>query len=251
MLEDVYKTYRELADEIEWKKFDQNDLFFNYLKYKDGNNVLAEKFYAALMCRYWGYTGRLYSKCNKNVPFEECYDVLVDTINYLLDKQVWNNPESSLYKDPKGPEKAFHFVLKRQLSILLSRKTTDKRKGEFKALSIDDIHEKYDDAADGLFELVPTTSESSFELYEYINSRSNLFEKIVLDLICFSDWASLQSIVIKLKKLGDGDFMEYRDKYNITESEYKDFENKIRSLTNKDLLIEIKKLLYLMRDDWK
>ena len=52
MLEEVYSSYRTLADEINWKKYDQNELFFNYLKYKDSDKDLAEKFYAAILCRY-------------------------------------------------------------------------------------------------------------------------------------------------------------------------------------------------------
>ena len=249
MLEDVYHTYRKLADSINWKKYDKNDLFFNYLKYKDSDKDLAEKFYAAIICRYWGYTGIIYTKCNKNVPFEECYDILIDTINYLLEKQVWNNSESSLYNDPKAPEKAFHFVIKRQLSVVLARKTAEKRKSDFKTLSIDDIHEKYNDSAEGLFNLA--TSEENTYLYDYINSQNSLLDKIILDLVCFSDWRSLNTIAAKLKALDNTRFTYYYENYFCSKDEYDNLLTTLNSMSIRELLFEVKKCLYLIRNDWK
>ena len=118
MLEEVYKNYRQLADEVNWKKYNQNDLFFEYIKHE--NDSLKDKFYAGIVCRYWGLSGRIYQQCNRHVPFEQCYDILIDAINYVLEKRVWENPESSLYEDPTGPDKAFHIALRRQRGILLS-----------------------------------------------------------------------------------------------------------------------------------
>ena len=57
MLEDVYKSFRSKADEVNWKNYNQNELFYEYIKHE--NDHLAEHFYAGIVCRYWGYTGRL------------------------------------------------------------------------------------------------------------------------------------------------------------------------------------------------
>jgi len=200
------------------------------------------------MCRYWGYTGILYTKCNKNIPFEECYDILIDTINYLLDKHVWDNPESSLYNDPKGPEKAFHFVLKRQLNVLLMKKNSDKQKASFKALSIDDIHDKYQDAADGLFNL--SSSESNINLHEYINNMPSLFEKVILDMICFSQWKTLTSIANRIKYITLDNFNYYHENYQCSENDYKQLLETLSKMTQKEILIEIKKRLFLLKNDW-
>ena len=86
MLEEVYSSYKKLADEINWKSYDPNDLFFEYIKHE--NSLLRDNFYAGIVCRYWGYTGRIYLQCNKHLPFEQCYDILIDTINYVLEKRV-------------------------------------------------------------------------------------------------------------------------------------------------------------------
>lgn len=251
MLENVYASYRSLADEINWKQYDQNELFFNYLKYKDSDKDLAEKFYSAILCRYWGYTGRLYLKCAKNITFEECYDVLIDTINYLLEKQVWNNPESSLYQDPKGPEKAFHLVLKRQLSLIMAKKTADKRKSEFKSLSIDEIHEKYSDSAEGLFNVINTEENSeNIILIDYIRSRP-ISDIIILDKVCFSNWTSFRSIITDLKSLDEDNFNYYANKYNINLEDYNKITADFKTSSNKKIHREIKKVLYLTGKDWK
>jgi hypothetical protein len=50
LLEEVYSSYKKLADEINWKEYDPNELFFEYIK--NENNELGEKFYAGIVCRY-------------------------------------------------------------------------------------------------------------------------------------------------------------------------------------------------------
>lgn len=247
MLEEVYKSYRALADEINWKSYDQNELFFEYLKHK--NEPIKDNFYAGIICRYWGYTGKLYLKVKKNIPFEECYDVLIDTINYLLEKHVWDNPESSLYKDPKGPEKAFHFVLKRQLSLLLASKNASKRKSNFNTLSIDELHEKYSDSSDGLFNLVD--SEQHYDLYDYIKTLPTSFDRVVVDIICFSQWSSINNIATKLKKIGPENFQYYNSLYEISEPDFNSALKYIEDISVKNLTKEVKKLLYTLKSDWK
>lgn len=246
MLEEVYDSYRSLADEIEWTKYNQNDLFFEYINHEDDD--LKEKFYAGIVCRYWGYTGKMYLQCNKHVPFEQCYDVLIDTINYVLDKRVWLNPESSLYGDKTAPDKAFHMVLKRQRSILLSNLTAFKRKTNFNTLSIDEIHEKYSDAAEGLFEIY-STSEHEWELVDFIKNHDPL-EIIILDRICFGEWRTLKNIVKLIKNLDESYSEYYNISYGISPENYTKIITKIGEAKDSRLLSEIKKLLYVLRKDY-
>lgn len=247
MLEEVYDSYRNLADEIEWKKYSQNELFFEYIKHE--NDELADNFYAGIVCRYWGYTGKIFLQCNKHVPFEQCYDILIDTINYVLDKRVWENPDSSLYNDKTGPDKAFHMVLKRQRSILLSNLTAYKRKTNFNTLSIDEIHEKYADAAEGLFEIY-ATSEREWELIDYIRLRGDPLEIIILDKICFAEWKTLKNIVKLIKNLDKNLGEYYNINYGISIENYNKVITKIQEISDSRLLFEIKKLLYILKKEY-
>ena len=246
LLEDIYNSYRILADEVNWKDYNSNDLFFEYIKHE--NDSLKDKFYAALMCRYWGYTGRIYLQCNRHVSFEQCYDILVDTLNYVLKKRAWENPGSSIYQDKTGPDKAFHIVIKRQKAILLASLTANKRKTNFNTLSIDEIHEDYQDSADGLFSLVED-SEMIPKINDFIKTNRTPFEIVVLDKICFSEWRTLNSIAKQMRELDGVDYEYYRDNYDILQSRFNELINQIKEMSNRKLLSEIKKLLYSLKGE--
>lgn len=246
LLENIYNSYRELADEIDWKKYNSNDLFFGYIEHE--NDSLRDNFYAALVCRYWGYTGRIYLQCNRHISFDQCYDILIDTLNYVLKKRVWENPESSIYQDKTGPDKAFHLVIKRQKAILLASLTTNKRKTNFNTLSIDEIHEDYRDSADGLFSLVET-SEMFPKINDFIRSNRTSFEMVVLDKICFSEWRTIKSIVKQMKELDGVDYEYYRDNYDILQNDFNNLVNQVKEMSNRKLMSEIKKLLYSLKSE--
>lgn len=246
MLEETYNSYRALADEINWQEYNSNDLFFEYIKHE--NEPIAEKFYAAIVCRYWGYTGRLYLQCNKRLPFEQCYDILIDTINYVLEKRVWENENNSMYQDSKGPDKAFHIVLKRQRAVLLANLNAYKRRTNVNTLSIDEIHEKYSDAAEGLFEIYDT-SENIFSIVDFIKSRVDTLSIIILDKICFSEWASLKKVIKLIKNLNESDYEYYNINYGISLDKYHQVIKEIGAMNNSRLLFETKKLLYLIENE--
>lgn len=247
LLEEVYRSYRYLADEVNWKNYNQNELFFEYIK-NENDPHLRDCFYSGIVCRYWGYTGKIYLQCNKHVPFEQCYDILIDTINYVLEKRVWENPSSSLYQDLKAPDKAFHMVLKRQRSVLLSNLTAYKRKTNFNTLSIDEIHDEYSDAAEGLFNIY-STSEYEGGLIDLIQSQDDPLDIIILDKICFNEWKSIKNVVKLIKKLDESSREYYKSSYNISSENYDKTITKIRELRESKLTFEVKKLLYLLKDE--
>ena len=250
MLEDVYKSFRSKADEVNWKNYNQNELFYEYIKHE--NDHLAEHFYAGIVCRYWGYTGRLYIQCAKHIPFEECYDILIDSINYVLRNRVWENKDSSLYGDFTAPDKAFHIALKRQRSITLSKLNASIRKSNFNTLSIDQAHEDYSDSADGLFFNLESSEYDSIRPYimEFFD-RGEIFDGLILDIICYShyDEYSLKKIVKELKYINMGDYNYYRDVYNVDETLFKNELKNIKYLTNKYIKIKINSLLKKVRRD--
>ena len=250
MLEDILNDYKSKADVIEWKKYNCNDLFFEYIKHE--NDPLAENFYAGIVCRYWGYSGRVYNQCNKHVPFEQCYDVLIDTINYVLKKRVWENPESSLYQDPTGPDKAFHIALKRERSILLSNLTAYKRKTNFNTLSIDEMQEEYDDAAEGLFNIADDSdviNREEFTLINYIKGKNSL-QVILLDQVCFGEWNSLKNIITKIKNIKDDEYPYYSKYYGLDNLDYRKALLEIKKSNNKKLYSELQKILYIVRREY-
>lgn len=253
MLEDIYKNYRQYADKINWQEYTCNELFFKYIEHE--SDPLRDNFYAGIVCRYWGYTGRLYLQCNKHVTFEQCYDVLIDTINYVLKKRVWEQPGNSLYNDERGPDKAFHIVLKRQRSLLLANLTAYKRKTNFNTMSLDGIHEEYNDAGEGLFNIFETSESSEVTLKELIVGYYNsgyLLGTIFLDTICYSGIKICpKNIINYIKKLSKDDFTYYNTYYGVSLKDYDNLLYNLKLRSTKSLLMELKRVLYLLRKEFE
>ena len=250
MLEQIYGSYRKKADEINWKDMNQNDLFYEYIKHE--NDDLSETYFAAIVCRFWGYAGRIYVQCNRHVTFEECYDCVIDTIKYVIDKRVWENPSSSLYGDYTAPDKAFHIALKRQRGIMLSRLNAYRRKSNFNVLSLDGAHEEFNDATDGLLFNMESSEIDDIRIFisEYFENDEILFG-LLLDIICYNNYGTYdeKAIVKNLKELTMDYYPYYKEYYNLTEEKFKSELRNIRSYSNKMLKMKLKSLLFKIRKE--
>lgn len=245
MLEQIYASYRRKADEINWKDMNQNDLFYEYIKHE--NDPLSETYFAAIVCRFWGYAGRVYIQCNRHVTFEECHDCIIDTIRYVLDKRVWENPDSSLYGDYTAPDKAFHIALKRQRSIMLSRLNAFRRRSNFNVMSLDGAHEEFNDATDGLLFNMESSEIDKMRIFisEYFD-RGNIFDGLLLDVICYNNYDRYdEKVIIRgLKELNMDYYPYYKEYYNVSEDKFREELNTIKKYSNKKLKMKLKSLLF-------
>ena len=247
MISDALKSFRHEADKINWKQYNINDLFREYIKHE--NEPIGEQFFAGIICRTWGYAGRVYLQCKKHVPYDQCYDILLDAINYVLKKRVWENPNSSLYNDPAAPDKAFHIALKRFKSLALSRLNSNKRRADFNTMSVDEIHDEYNDAAEGLFDICDDTNQfEDTEIVDFIKSKSPT-EIILLDAVCYHDWATLKSIPTFTKRLNSSNIEYYVNKYGLDKSTAAKSIVKVARMSNKDVMSSLNRCLYLSRSE--
>lgn len=250
MLEHIYTVYRKKADEINWKSYNQNELFFEYIKHE--NDDLADSFFAGIVCRFWGYAGRVYVQCNRHVTFEECHDCIIDTIRYVLNKRVWENPESSLYNDPTAPDKAFHIALKRQRNIMLSKLNAYRRKSNFNMLSLDGAHDDYNDATDGLLFDMESSEIDKLRIWisEYFD-KGNILDGLLLDLICYNNYIDYdeKKILKSIRELNNDYIVYYKEYYNVDEKQFKDELKTIKSMSSKMLKMKLKALLYKLRKE--
>lgn len=252
MLSEVYASYRTLADQVEWTKYNPNDLFRECIKHE--NDQLYENFFAAIICRFWGHSGRIYVQCNRHVPFEECYDCIINAALYVLKNRVWENKSNSLYNDPSGPDKAMHIAIKRERSIMLSRYNAKKRLSNFNTLSIDNAHETYSDAADGLlFGLGITTNDTIDRLINsYFATADTYLDGIILDSICYNCKSEFKvnNIIKELRLLTYDSLDRYVILYAADIDELKQIIKKIKSMSNKLIEIRIKSLLHRLEGEF-
>lgn len=171
MLDDVKKSYGENADAIkDWKKKSGNELCFLYEKYKDENNPLLNNCLSAIIYKFWSVaTKGFYSQGIKIASEEECYNWLIDSIQYVLDHRVWDDENHPLYKDKKAPEKAINVVFNSTKINYFVAQTRQKRKVDSTSLSLEAIAEN---ASDSYF----------LPVYDTYNESENIVNKIVSDL---------------------------------------------------------------------
>ena len=108
MLAEYKNMYKEFADNIpNWKKIDKNDLFRDYCKYSDEDDPRKDYYLAAVVYKFWYMlTTNYHNQLLKIASEEDAYNWLIDSVMYVAKHRPWDNPENSLYQDPKGPEKA-------------------------------------------------------------------------------------------------------------------------------------------------
>lgn len=247
MLSSVYSSYRQLADQIDWTKYNPNELFIECLKHE--NDPLYENFFAAIICRFWGHSGRIFVQCNRHVPFEECYDCIINAAMYVLKNRVWENKESSLYGDPTGPDKAMHIAIKRERSIMLSRHNAKKRLSNFNTISIDNAHESYSDAADGLlFGVGITNIDVDRLISNYFLSQNSYLDGLILDSICYNCKTSfkISDIIKELRLITYESLDRYVDLYGANLDDLKHTLIDIKKMGNKLIEMKIKSLLYVL-----
>ena len=90
LLEECKKLYIEQANNLSnWKKLSKSDLCYKYLEFKDKDEKLASDYLSAIIYRFLD-RGIKYYNCQsfKLLQEEDCYDVIVNSIMYVLEKKV-------------------------------------------------------------------------------------------------------------------------------------------------------------------
>lgn len=249
MLESTYKHFRQKAEQINWKDYSNSDLFFNCIKHE--HEPEYENWLAALQCRYWGHIGRMYTQCQRHVPIEDCFDTIYEAIVYTLEKRVWENPNSSIYNDPKGPDKAMHMAIKRQKNVLLSKYNAYRRQSNFNTLSLDNFKEDYNDAGEGWLR-DSKKGEQEDALFYFVSSYfkgESYLEGIILDAICYSNNRTYdkKQVVSYIRDVSLKDYNYYKEDYGADRTIFIKTLNDISGMSSKYLNVQLKKLLYNLR----
>lgn len=143
MLEEYRDLFASAASIIpDWNSQAKNDLCRKYVENKH-DEVLRNAYFGAVMCKYWNLLPKYYyMSCNCASP-EECYGWLVDSVSCCLDLASWDNPNSSIYKDPNGPDKVINRCMKCARLTYYQFINRKKRRDNFGLLSIDELKELF------------------------------------------------------------------------------------------------------------
>lgn len=143
MLEEYKELYRKAADLIPgWESLSKNDLCRAYVANK-GNKQLTDSYFAAIVYRYWHLIAKYYYMSSNCASWEECYGWLIDSVYGCLSASSWEREDSSIYKDPNGPDKVINRCMKCARLTYYQFINRKKRKDDFGMLSLDGIQEEF------------------------------------------------------------------------------------------------------------
>lgn len=259
MLTDYKNLYEINADNVvNWKTLSINDLCNSYINEKDNNSSKADSYLSAIICRCWNSMSKtFYQQSTLSVTQNDCYDNMIDSILYVLNKRAWLNPNSKLYNDPNGAYKALSIVLKCRRGNIQYLNNMDKRKINNYIYSLDALEENSSESY-----YVPYT-----EKYENLEDEIN---KLIIDI--FNKKQYLKAFIldaVMYYNVYDKDTGNYSEKrlrrhisainetyakvfakfYQLNENEVINAVNLINSLSRNKLQKNVKNIFYQLRVD--
>lgn len=192
MLDDIKQTYIKYADNIPgWKTMDKSKLANLYLEHE---HVEPERsyYFSALMCRYWKNVFKFY-KASQGTRLElsDFTSWLAESFFIAFKYRRWKDPKSKLYNDPQAPDKVINRCIYSTRLRYYQYYNMDKRKINFQTDSIDRQLESFGHLA-SVYKYLGTTDpyvedDRCKTIINHYLSEKNIFNAIILDLICFSD----------------------------------------------------------------
>ena len=129
-----------------WKDIDRSELCRLYVANKD-DEVLSNSYLSAILYKFWNITEHNYYTQKYKVATEaDCIDWTVEGITYALDRHVWDDPDNSLYQDPKGPEKAINVAIYSTKVNFYQRIKHQKEKISYESISLEQLMENSSDS---------------------------------------------------------------------------------------------------------
>lgn len=187
MLEEYKQNCRVAAELIPgWEDMSKNDLCRICILHEN-NPQLYNAYFSAILYKYWNLISKYYHMCSGLASPETCYDWLIIAVTYALEHRSWEDPESSIYNDPNGPDKVINRSMKSSRLNLYQFTNRKKRKEEFGILSLDELEQNFNNNSIDAKELIDSgESTLPLEIRDYIRlifTKKDYFLAFMLDVI--------------------------------------------------------------------
>ena len=140
MLDEYRSAYVQSANHIpDWRQMSRNELCRKYKEIeRSGQTQLLDYYISAIVLNFWHVLAKTFNKQNiKILSEEDCYECLIESILFVLSEEAWEDPDQSIYKDEKGPEKAINLTFQQNIINLFVANQRHKRKASTNTLSLD------------------------------------------------------------------------------------------------------------------
>lgn len=232
MLDEYKELYRNCADLIPgWMQMSKNDLCRAYVAAK-GDLETQNSYLSAVMYKYWHLVSKYYYMSVGCATVEDCHEWLADSVLCCLNMASWENENSSIYKDPDGPDKVINRCMKCARLTHYQFANRKKRKNNFGLQSLDELAELLGKGAADPPDRSQDMNISNIMIDSYISScfakkdyftavmvdciiRYNVFDVTIKSQEYVSSEFNLRKLVKIMSNLDDDYIFCFSEKYDI------------------------------------
>lgn len=223
-LNELKKPYEKNYD----KKLDEYNCYEIAEMYlASSSNIEKDKYISYLICKTWNLISKIHRLNSSVLSFEECYDIFIQTLQYVINSHPWTNKDNSLYGDDKAFEKAMSVTIQSRRKNYLKAKFTQKRVLNINNISLEGLEEDFQEGYfssynEDFSELCIPEVENQIAIYF---KQKKYIAAFILDAIMFYNIYDCDSNfdIRKLRKYLrhiDNNFCKYfAKKYSLNEKE--------------------------------
>lgn len=150
-----------------WEKLSKNELCRLCIE-NEHNQDLFNAYFAAVLYNYCPTIHKYYQSCKGMVDEATCIDWMEDAIRYAFEHRRWEDPDSSIYNDPNGPDKVINRIMKCTRVNFFQYVSRKKRQDAYKTKSLDAISEMVNDNSIEIMDRDEDNNLSSLDMKDYI-----------------------------------------------------------------------------------
>lgn len=222
---------KEPYERIDKKKLDSyscNEVVELYLS--SSSDIEKNQCISYLICKAWNLVNNLYYKNNKmKLTCEECYDIFIQTLYYVVSNHVWTDEDSSLYNDKDAFMKAMAVTIESRKKNYVNSKFRHKRVANTMSYSLDSLEEDFQEGYfsqaepenyDVITEQVEKRIQHYFKRKHYL--AAFILESVIFNNVFTSDNELDDRKLRKILRNIDNNFCEkFAEKYSLNPNEVK------------------------------
>lgn len=251
MLHDIYNAYYQCASSIpNWESMSKTDLANAYCDAEEkGDEESKNKYYSALMLRYWGNVFKLFRESKSaRLEIEDFASWLSESLNVAFKYKRWRDPNHKAFKDPDAVDKIINRCIYSTRKRYYTYFNKDKRKLNYTIFSADSYPSDLLDFHNNTTTFQDTTCR---DIITNLLKRGKLEEAIIVDSICYQDTTqngnfSRRKLLKELKELDASRFLVNKEDLNL---QIKDIIDNFKTLNSVQLSRKITKTLNFLKKD--
>lgn len=194
------------------------------------SDIEKNRYISYLICKSWNLVNNIYYKNNKmKLTSEECYDIFIQALQYVISNHVWTNEESTLYQDEDAFMKAMAITIESRKKNYIHSKFRQKRVANMMSYSLDSLEEDFQEgyfsqAEPENYDIITEQVEKRIKFYF---GRKHYLAAFILEAIIFNnvftsenelDDRKLRKI---LRNIDENFCKKFAEKYSLNVNEVK------------------------------